>query len=67
MPGSSASDARAGLQMIIQMGGLAKAAMPDYPLPKSIREGLGQLTKATKELATLLAVSHDIPARLQGC
>jgi hypothetical protein len=30
--------------------------MTEYPLSKAIREGLGELTKATKELATLLAV-----------
>ncbi|PLW29296.1 hypothetical protein PCASD_19578 [Puccinia coronata f. sp. avenae] len=50
-------DATAFVRAVIQTANLARATMTEYPLSKAIREGLGELTKATKELATLLAVS----------
>ncbi|OAV95957.1 hypothetical protein PTTG_09120 [Puccinia triticina 1-1 BBBD Race 1] len=54
-------DATAFVRAVIQTANLARSTMLEYPLSKSIREGLGELTKATKELATLLAVSSFKP------
>ncbi|KAG0143701.1 hypothetical protein CROQUDRAFT_660877 [Cronartium quercuum f. sp. fusiforme G11] len=54
-------DATAFVKAVIQTANLARATMTEYPLSKAIREGLGELTKATKELATLLAVSSFKP------
>ncbi|KAA1095271.1 RAM signaling network component [Puccinia graminis f. sp. tritici] len=54
-------DATAFVRAVIQTANLARLTMIEYPLSKSIREGLGELTKATKELATLLAVSSFKP------
>ncbi|KAI7944710.1 hypothetical protein MJO28_010405 [Puccinia striiformis f. sp. tritici] len=57
-------DATAFVKAVIQTANLARTTMTtstEYPLSKSIREGLGELTKATKELATLLAVSSFKP------
>ncbi|KNZ59970.1 hypothetical protein VP01_1634g1 [Puccinia sorghi] len=54
-------DATAFVRAVIQTANLARATMTEYPLSKAIREGLGELTKATKELATLLAVSSFKP------
>lgn len=54
-------DATAFVKAVIQTANLARTTMNEYPLSKAIREGLGELTKATKELATLLAVSSFKP------
>ncbi|MBW0507914.1 hypothetical protein O181_047629 [Austropuccinia psidii MF-1] len=58
-------DATTFVRAVIQTANLARATMTEYPLTKAIREGLGQLTKATKELATLLAVSSFKPGSPQ--
>jgi hypothetical protein len=50
-------------QTVIQIATVARSVSLEHAFAKPVREGLGQLARATKELATLLHVSSFAEAR----